>query len=221
VCLLLAPIAASAQGTGADYQRANSLRTKYEALALNVPGAATWAEDSSHFWYRRSVKGGHDFVIFDVASKQERPAFDHAKLAASLSAASGTKCEALTLPFNTFTFADGQRSIEFNADGATWRCALADYACRKVDAQQRRGDSATFRSSPDKKWEAVINNYNVAVRPAGSQQSTILSLDGSEGNAYELNSIVWSPDSRKLAAYRGKPGYRREVHYVESSAGQQ
>ena len=73
--------------------------------------------------------------------------------------------------------------------------------------------------SPDKKWEAIVINYNVAVRAAGSgtQKPTILSFDGSEGNAYEQSSIVWSPDSRKLAAYRVKPGYRREVHYVESS----
>ena len=44
-----------------------------------------------------------------------------------------------------------------------------------------------------------------------------LSTDGSEGNCYELDSIAWSPDSKKLAAYRVKPGYRRLVHYVESS----
>ena len=29
--------------------------------------------------------------------------------------------------------------------------------------------------------------------------------------------MVWSPDSSRIAAYRVKPGYRRLVHYVESS----
>src|SRR5262249_8136942 len=61
----------------------------------------------------------------------------------------------------------------------------------------------------------------IAVRDAGALKSTVLSADGSEGNAYELSSIVWSPDSTKLAAYRVKPGYRREVHYVESSPDDQ
>src|SRR4029077_15429951 len=75
--------------------------------------------------------------------------------------------------------------------------------------------------SPDQKWEAFINNYNLAVRASGSQKNTTLTLDGSEGKAYELASIVWSPDSRKVAAYRVKPGYRREVHYVESSPDDQ
>ena len=45
----------------------------------------------------------------------------------------------------------------------------------------------------------------------------MLSTDGSEGDAYTLNSIRWSPDSKKLAAFRRRPGYQRLVHYVESS----
>ncbi len=45
----------------------------------------------------------------------------------------------------------------------------------------------------------------------------MLSTDGSEANCYELDTIAWAPDSKKLAAYRVKPGYRRLVHYVESS----
>jgi hypothetical protein len=45
----------------------------------------------------------------------------------------------------------------------------------------------------------------------------MLSTDGSEGDAYDAAPISWSPDSRHIAAYRVRPGYRREVHYVESS----
>ena len=39
--------------------------------------------------------------------------------------------------------------------------------------------------------------------------------------AYDPESIVWSPDSAKLAAYRVRPGYRRMVHRVESSPADQ
>jgi len=215
--LIFVPAVAAAQGTPADYARAKDLRARYEALALSVPGTAAWSDDSSQFWYRRTVKGGHEFVAFDVATRQRRSPFDHTRVAAGLSAAIGRAVSAQSLPFNTFTFVDDHKAIEFAVDGTTWRCALTDFACRKVE--RRRPDEAAPRLSPDKKWEATVINYNVAVRAAGSgpQQPTILSFDGSEGNAYEQNSIAWSPDSRKLAAYRVKPGYRREVHYVESS----
>ncbi|MBM4194477.1 MAG: S9 family peptidase, partial [Gemmatimonadetes bacterium] len=73
------------------------------------------------------------------------------------------------------------------------------------------------RASPDGAWEAAIRNHNVAVRARGARDWTVLSADGSEINAYVIQSLVWSPDSRKLAAYRVKPGFRREVHYVTSS----
>jgi len=71
--------------------------------------------------------------------------------------------------------------------------------------------------SPDGRWEAFIQNYNVAVREVGSREFTMLSYEGTEGDTYTDRSMVWSPDSRKLAVYRVVPGEPREVHYVESS----
>jgi dipeptidyl aminopeptidase/acylaminoacyl peptidase len=74
--------------------------------------------------------------------------------------------------------------------------------------------------SPDDKLEALILNFNVFLRPKGKTQPSEawpLSYDGSEGNYYTLASIAWSPDSKHLVAYRVRPGYRREIHYVESS----
>jgi dipeptidyl aminopeptidase/acylaminoacyl peptidase len=49
----------------------------------------------------------------------------------------------------------------------------------------------------------------------------VLSTDGSEGDAYLVNSIVWSPDSKKLVAYRQVPGYNRIPYYVQSSPSDQ
>ncbi len=84
-----------------------------------------------------------------------------------------------------------------------------------------RGDQsgvmARPRMSPDGKWMAFIDNYNVAIRPFGGDKRIVLSTDGSEGNYYDASSIAWSPDSTRLAAYRVRPGYRRLVHYVSSS----
>ncbi len=170
--LILAPTAASARGTAADYERANSLRSKYESLTSNVPGPASWIEKTSRFWYRKSVKGGNQFVVYDAETKQKRPAFDHERLAASLSAATGSKYTAATLPFNTIGFADNERTLDVTFDGAGWTCGLTDYACKKVEpgergpgggrggapSQGRRAEDTRPRVSPDKKWEALINN---------------------------------------------------------------
>ena len=102
------------------------------------------------------------------------------------------------------------------------------------------GRDRTSVKSPDNQWEAFIQNYNVYLRPArpgnarrGPETATsadqpgadgtrktdyvALSTDGSEGNYYSINDLWWSPDSQHLVAYRTRPGYDREVHYVESS----
>ena len=77
------------------------------------------------------------------------------------------------------------------------------------------------RPSPDGKLLAYIDNFNIAIRPAGSMEGTRISTDGSEGNPYTLQSLVWSPNSRLIAGYRVRPGYRRMVRYVESSPADQ
>ena len=232
----LAAAPAMAQGTVADYQRAIGLRDKYLALAPNVPEPATWIEKTERFWYRKSVKGGNEFVVVDATTQQKRPAFDHEKLAAALTAAITPEkpYTAVTLPFGTFNFVDDERAIEITVNNTPWRCSVDDFRCR-IDQPAGRGGRggrgglggpvrAEFdvngvepKKSPDGKLEALINNYNVAIRETGKTAVTLLSIDGSEGGYYDPNSLAWSPDSTKLAAYKVKPGYRRYVHYVQSS----
>jgi len=212
----LAPAVALAQGTAADYERANGLRAKYEGLVANLPGTVTWIENTHRFWYRKVTRGGYEFVMVDAETQRKAPAFDHARLAAGLSKATGKSYSATTLPFTNLTIADDEKTLEGTFDGASWSCTLTDYGCSPAEPR-RRTENTRPRVSPDKKWEALINNFNIAVRPVGGGATSVLSLDGSEGNPYELSSIAWSPDSKKIAAYRVKPGYRRDVHYVQSS----
>jgi dipeptidyl aminopeptidase/acylaminoacyl peptidase len=135
------------------------------------------------------------------------------------------------------------------APAPSYRCSLIQYTCAKqaaapADAQGGRGaglgrggaagragggpgapDQAQVRSSPDGKSEAFIENFNVYVRPVTTGGRTVtsvpLSWDGSEGNYYTVQSIQWSPDSTKIAAYRRRPGYQRMVNYVQSSPADQ
>src|SRR5690349_9103626 len=118
VLLCAAPGLLLAQGTKDDYQRAQSFREKFQGLAVNIPGPSTWVGDSTRFWYRKSVKGGNEFVVVDAQTLSKAPAFDHQKLAAALAAAGGGKYSALTLPFDDITFADNSRAIEFAEGGS-------------------------------------------------------------------------------------------------------
>jgi dipeptidyl aminopeptidase/acylaminoacyl peptidase len=233
------PAFLAAQGTPADYERANGLRAKFQNLALNVADRPTWIEKTNRFWYRKSVKGGFEFEIVDADKAVKKPAFDHARLAAALSATTKEKYTAVTLPFEMFTFVDNDKAVQFEVGDTRWKCDLAKYVCSKVGPVERRGPkdggggglgkggppaqaaSPEFKASPDGKWEAFIKNYNVCIRPKDKKEEFALSYDGSEGNYYVYRSIVWAPDSNKLVAYRLKPGFHRFIQYVESSPADQ
>ena len=128
LALVFVPTLIFGQGTVADYSRSGALRDKLQNLTVNVAGSATWIGSTNRFWYRKTVKGGAEFVVVDAATQEKRPAFDHAKVAAAL----GGKATAVNLPFNDFLFVDDEKAITFTAEGAQWRCTLADYACRKT-----------------------------------------------------------------------------------------
>jgi len=224
-------INASAEVTRADYQRALEASAKYHRLALNIPEKPTWIDGTDTFFYNKSVEGGHTFVLVDAASGNKQPAFDHSRLAAALSKADGKEYKPEGLPFTEFRFLDKQKAIEFRAEQERWRCDLETYVCTKPGSRHedegldQGSDYRTpninnpdnLKPSPDNKWVALIQNYNVVVRSQDGSQTNVLSTDGSEGNYYSANTIVWSPDSKHLVAYRIRPGYHRVIHYIESS----
>src|SRR5215831_893385 len=112
VIFVVAPVRAGAQGSLDDYRRAATVTQRLAGLTANIAQSPTWTEPT-RFWYRKSVKGGNEFVVVDAATGQKRPAFDHARLATALSSASGTTYAAVTLPFSEFTYTDrGDSSID-------------------------------------------------------------------------------------------------------------
>ncbi len=92
------PSSAAAQGTPADYQRAAGLQAKYEAAAIDIAGPATWIGNTHRFWYRKLSRGAYEFIVADADTLQKQPAFDHEKIAQSLSKAAGNSYTANKLP---------------------------------------------------------------------------------------------------------------------------
>jgi len=118
VFLLSLPVSLRSQGTAADYERARNLRAQTQGLVYDSPERPVWIEKSHRFWYRKAVKGGNQFMVVDADMLVKQAAFDHEKLAASLSSASGQKYTGFTLPFNAITFTDNGEAIEFQIAAA-------------------------------------------------------------------------------------------------------
>src|SRR4030095_11526650 len=223
--IALLPLLAHAQGTQADYERAQNLRKWFESAVTNLAGRATWIERTNRFWYRRSSKGGNEFMQFDAETLTKTRLFDHERLAAALSTASGHTYKPLELPFNTFNFVNNSSStIQLVAGDNGYRCDLNNYTCTRLERRgfgfvppQTGRPPETFKRSPDGMWEVFVKNYNVYVRTKDKKEEFALSYDGSENNNYDFNSIAWSPDSKAIAAFRVRPGYHRKIQYIQSS----
>jgi dipeptidyl aminopeptidase/acylaminoacyl peptidase len=242
--IALLPSRISASVSAADYERALTIQKTYTGLALHLPDQVEWLEGSDRFVYRRTIPGGHEFILVDAEKQTRQPAFDHARLAEALRKALGRPVKPEALPFDRFHLDRDGAALKFVTDGGRdrWNCDLAAYTCvqQPVPLDSPAPDDGGYDStppavngpghaslSPDGNWLAFVENFNVAVRPAhakpaeAAQQTILLSQDGSEGNYYAADTLAWSPDSKHLAAYRIRPGYKREVHYIESSPADQ
>ena len=91
VLLAAAGCAAFAQQrfTAADYARAEKFMGYNTTPLVYRSGVRpNWLPDE-RFWYRVTTPEGSEFVLADPARATRAPAFDHARLAAALSAAVG------------------------------------------------------------------------------------------------------------------------------------
>lgn len=167
-------------------------------------------------------------MLVDVRKKRQLPAFDHKRLAVALAQRSGKKIDVAKLPFSAIAFSDDQKSITFQTDSARWRCDLSSYTCSVIEIVRARAagdwywgnefDEAGNKPvpSPDSSRVAFIKDYNVFIRSRSKKEVFQLSYDGAAGNFYS-SYMQWSPDSKKLMAYKVRPGEKHLIHFVESS----
>ncbi|MCX8108735.1 MAG: DPP IV N-terminal domain-containing protein, partial [Verrucomicrobiae bacterium] len=196
-----------------------------------------WFGDNSCFWYRNDLPNStKEFILVDAERGVRGPAFDHAKLAAALSSASGKVYHGNQLPFDSISFSGDKNTIQFTVDGAKWQCDLRTYqitqidlTSQRADQPQRGSDSGGFRRrtgprtarddaprSPDGRWTAFVRDHNVFIRSNdGTDKEIQLSHDGNANCGY--GHLVWSPSSQWLVAFRIEPGDRKEVYLIESS----
>jgi dipeptidyl-peptidase 4 len=222
--------AASVAVTAADYQHAEKFLTYNTSPLVFHRVRPTWLPDGDHFWYRDSGPDAVQFILFDAAHGTHQPAFDHAKLAAALSAAAGKTYEPAHLPFMTFDFSADQQSISFTLRGQNWKCDLQAYTCA---SEPKPAEAASAPSpevkSPDGKSAVFIRDWNLWVRDIATNKETQLTTDGVKDFGYATDNagwihsdraiVLWSPDSKKIATFQQDQRGTGEMYLVETKVG--
>jgi dipeptidyl aminopeptidase/acylaminoacyl peptidase len=107
-------------------------------------------------------------------------------------------------------------------NGVTRPKPLAPKQLNPAPGRQRhwaaRDDGKDSRDipSPDGRYVASVRDCNVRVLEKATGKETALSDDGSPKDYYNAY-LIWSPDSKKIAAVRFRPSEKRYITYVESS----
>lgn len=226
--LTVCPLSLSAQVTNADYQRADTV-IKNNHFVYSPAVKATWIGASSEFWYMNHEKGGDIFYLFDAKTGKKTPAFDQEKLAALLTKETRKETSAKALGLTEVKFMDDKSGISFVYNATRWeytfkKNSLSNKGQQKEQEQRYWGDRSRQRNepvlSPDKQWEAYIQDNNLHVRPVGGKEAIALTHDGNSELSYSP-AIQWSPDSRKLATLLVRNTNVRRIPLIESSPGNQ
>ena len=205
LCYLVA-LPSLAQGTVDDYNRAYSLQMKFSAQnvyhwAQNV----RWVDSTHVFHYSVQTPEGQRFILFDVDKNSKQEFASDKELNDALAAIRPPQQDRPRRFGPPPTGGSRRGASPFRQPQRHWM---------EVDEEQDQ----RLVTSPDGKWEAWVEGYNLIVHEVGRPYSEKhqLTHDGTIGHYYS-NRIYWSPDSRKLFVCKRKSVEKRYAYYVESS----
>ncbi len=152
-------------------------------------------------------------LIFSI--NKIEPLFDHAKVAQLLTDSLKTPVKATDLPIQGLVYKNLNR-IEFNLRGTTYELNLENYQLTKKTPADR---NLLESKSPDGKWLAYTDQYNLYIKSTTDSTKKQLSksgvrhyeygtyygwsdiIDGENGERPQRLFVHWSPDSKWIQTY--------------------
>ena len=198
LAMVLGVESAASQVTRADYERADTI-LKCSNRVYSPAIHPEWIDSSHYFWYKNHEKEGDFYYLVNAESGKKQRAADKKGLAVF--------------------FSKKQKGLAES---------LLKEEEKKPDRWHRRGEAPVPVVSPDKKWEAYVKDNNLYISPVRDEkekdkpkEEIALTMDGTTNLRYDAWSIIWSPDSRKLATVKVRDVQERRIPLIESSPSSQ
>tara|TARA_R110000868_G_scaffold44131_1_gene147724 strand:+ start:1403 stop:3643 length:2241 start_codon:yes stop_codon:yes gene_type:complete len=222
--LFLSYLITSGQGTLKEYQKAIAIDSIFKNKVINTPSEFHWISNNS-LWYVNNTKNGTEYFLVDAERKIQKSLFDFDKLIQILSEKINENIDEKNIKVDDFNDSE----LKFTHKKSTYIYNLNDYTLTlfntsKDDTTKDYGYWGDFFdesanppiTAPDSSAIAYIKDYNLYIKNNSTKTETQLSYDGTKGNYYS-SYIKWSPDAKKIMAYKVRPGEENKIYFVESS----
>mgnify|MGYP006397030309 FL=1 len=217
-----------AQGTLAEYQKAISLDSLFRDKVTNSPKNFHWQKNNL-LWYVNNTPDGKEYLWVNPSEKTQEKCFDHAVLAKLLSEKFEKDIDANHIDISELEFDADMAELKFTFDEkiVSFNPNQQELTIVESKTEDPKRDWGYWGSrfdetnnppvmSPDSTMLAFIKNHTLYIKNTSTDEETRLSYDGAPGFFYSTY-IKWSPDGKKIMAYKVRPGDERKIYFVESS----
>ncbi|WNH11873.1 DPP IV N-terminal domain-containing protein [Thalassobellus suaedae] len=221
-------ISMHSQGTLKEYKKAIAVDSLFRDKVFNTPSTFYWVS-TNELWYVNNSKEGKEYLFVNAETKQQKPVFNHKKLAEVLTKKTNETVNYNNINIKNLKLDSESNNLNFNFKNLQLSCNLDTYDLTILDTikEKKDRDSRYWGDffdetknknvpSPDASKIAYIKNSNLYIKDIKTNAETQLSYDGTKGNYYSTY-IKWSPDSKKIMAYKVKPGEDHKIYFIESS----
>ncbi|PAU94493.1 S9 family peptidase [Aliifodinibius salipaludis] len=210
--------------TAKDYKRAEQFlwQNTYDKVLNSVLGQ-NWSSDV--LIYNTRAEEGVKYVMADPESGEKKKAFDHQRVADTLSEKVDKEIDAQSLSLNDVSYSEEENKLSYQMNGQRFETDLSSYKTEKLPELQKTDELL----SPDGKKAVYIKDHNLWMRNTETDERTQLTTDGEQYYGYATNNagwvrndrpvLLWGPDSEKIATFRHDSRGVGEMYLYNTKVG--
>ncbi len=215
IFILTSPPALLAQNlTRGDYARAVSFLwdNVNNKKAYNLSLSPNWLLDSTGLWYVHFAPAEKTYYLVSFNPLKKSPLFDHAALATQLGQQLQETIDPKSLPIENLLYKKGDITFGSKGKQFKWTASTSQLSVNERPETPNHSESR----SPNGKWIAYSENYNLFVKSTATGEVKQLStggrknyeyasyygwsdiIEGENGDRPRRFSAEWTPDSRYI-----------------------